>query len=573
MPEKSIREMSLLERHRHSIGARTFNGLILTCSLLGLVILITGLGLYSYSLVKQYINHAYYTSKIAAQSVSRGADTNLLAIEVMNTYRGLSDEQRAMIGTDEYRALFAEQMDERTYDILIHMLPQYSESEELSDLYVGMYDEATGSLVYIADPDTEDRRYPGDWEPISNKEINAFLNWDGSGMLYDIDHSDRYGWMCTAGFPVHDPDGNIIYFILADVTIDNLWIGMREYVFQVTVVFVLVILVMIYVIVRNTTKTIVNPLNQIAQAAETYAQDKINGVHDTEHFSKLNIRTGDEIENLYLTMADMEKDMTDYIRNIENITAEKERISTELSVATRIQAAMLPHIFPAFPDRTEFDVYASMDPAKEVGGDFYDYFLIDDDHLCMVMADVSGKGVPAALFMMASKIMIANYAKMGKTPSEILAITNDTISSNNREEMFVTVWLGIFEISTGKLIASNAGHEYPVFKKTDKFEVYKDHHGMVIGYEEGMKYTDYEVDLKPGDKIFLYTDGVPEATDESEKLFGMERMLEALNKDPEANPEQVLQNVREAVDLFVKSEEQFDDLTMLCFEYRSREQS
>lgn len=570
MPEKSIREMSVFERRRYSLRAKTFRGLILTCGLLGIVLLLTGLGLYSYSLVKQYISHAYHTSKIAAQSVSRGADANSYAVMVMNNYRSLSDEQRDLVGTDEYRQLFAREEDEHTYEILMHMLPQYSESEEIADLYVGMYDEATGALVYIADPDTSDRRYPGDWEPISDKEINVFLNWDGTGMLYDLDHTDRYGWMCTAGYPVHDPDGNIVYFILADITIDNLWLGMREYVFQTTVVLVAVILIMIVVILNNTKKTLVDPLNKIADAAESYARDKVNGVHDTEHFTQLNIRTGDEIENLYLTMADMEKDMTDYIRNIENITAEKERISTELSVATRIQAAMLPHIFPAFPDRHEFDVYASMDPAKEVGGDFYDYFLIDDDHLCMVMADVSGKGVPAALFMMASKIMIANYAKMGKTPSEILAITNDTISNNNMEEMFVTVWLGIFEISTGKLIASNAGHEYPVFMQNGKFEVYKDHHGMVIGYEEGMKYTDYEVVLKPGDKMFLYTDGVPEATDENEKLFGMERMLEALNKAPEAHPEQVLQNVREAVDSFVKTEEQFDDLTMLCFEYRSR---
>ena len=175
--------------------------------------------------------------------------------------------------------------------------------------------------------------------------------------------------------------------------------------------------------------------------------------------------------------------------------------------------------------------------------------------------------------MMASKIMLANYAKMGKTPAEILSITNDTISSNNREEMFVTVWLGIFEISTGKLVASNAGHEYPILKKDGKFEIYKDHHGMVIGYEEGMVYKDYEIMMKPGDKLFLYTDGVTEATDDNEKLFGMERMIDALNKDPETDPVQTLKNVRAGVDAFVKDAEQFDDLTMLCFEYRSPERS
>ena len=247
------------------------------------------------------------------------------------------------------------------------------------------------------------------------------------------------------------------------------------------------------------------------------------------------------------------------------------RIESELNLASAIQADMLPNIFPPFPGRSEFDLYASMNPAKEVGGDFYDFFLVDDDHLCMVMADVSGKGVPAALFMMASKIILANNAMMGKSPAQILTDTNAAICSNNREEMFVTVWLGILEISTGKLTAANAGHEYPVLKHGNgQFELYKDKHGFVIGGMDGVKYQEYELTLEPGSKLFLYTDGVPEATDAQTNLFGADRMLEALNKDPAAPPEQVLKNVRASVDEFVKDAEQFDDLTMLCLEYKGQ---
>ena len=247
------------------------------------------------------------------------------------------------------------------------------------------------------------------------------------------------------------------------------------------------------------------------------------------------------------------------------------RIESELNLATRIQADMLPNIYPAFPGRPEFDIYATMDPAKEVGGDFYDFFLVDDDHLCMVMADVSGKGVPAALFMMASKIILANNAMMGKSPAQILNDTNAAICSNNREEMFVTVWIGILEISTGKLVAANAGHEYPILKHADgQFELFKDKHGVMIGAMDGAKYREYELQLEPGSKLFLYTDGVTEATDAEKHLFGTERMLAALNhQDTTANPEQVLKNVRSAVDGFVKEAEQFDDLTMLCMEYKS----
>ena len=251
--------------------------------------------------------------------------------------------------------------------------------------------------------------------------------------------------------------------------------------------------------------------------------------------------------------------------------SEKERIASELSMGYNIQRSMLPHIFPPFPDREEFELYASMDPAREVGGDFYDFFLIDDDHLCLVMADVSGKGIPGALFMMVSKTILHNIAMFDETPAEILKHTNESICSSNTEQMFVTVWLGILEISTGKLIAANAGHEYPIVKSPDgNFEILKDRHGLVIGGMENVTYQDYELVLEPGSKIFLYTDGVPEATDRNEELFGMERLVEALNASPDDDPEQILKNVRAAVDRFVKGNEQFDDLTMLCIEYKGK---
>ena len=248
---------------------------------------------------------------------------------------------------------------------------------------------------------------------------------------------------------------------------------------------------------------------------------------------------------------------------------EKERINTELQTASKIQTGTMPDRFPPFPDRTEFDIYASMNPAKEVGGDFYDFFLTDHDHLCMVIADVSGKGVPAALFMMSAKIMISDFAEMGKSPAEILTAVNAKICANNPEKMFVTVWLGILEISTGKLTAANAGHEYPILMQPNgKFEIFQDHHDPMAGFLKRMKYKEYQMELKQGSKLFLYTDGVPEATDEKEQMFGMERLLSALNQETDISLEQTFQNVRNAVDGFVSGAEQFDDLTMMCIEYK-----
>ena len=241
---------------------------------------------------------------------------------------------------------------------------------------------------------------------------------------------------------------------------------------------------------------------------------------------------------------------------------------TELNMATEIQTSMLPSTFPAFPDRSEFDIYASMDPAKEVGGDFYDFFLIDDDHLATVIADVSGKGVPAALFMMSSKILLNDHATIGGSPAEILERVNKLVYANNKAHMFVTVWLGILEISTGKLTSASAGHEYPMINVNGKYELLKDKHGLAIGAMPNSKYKDTEITLNKGDSVFVYTDGVAEATDANNELFGTDRTLEALNAiRAGVSQKEILEGVRSAVDAFVKEAPQFDDLTMLGLKY------
>ena len=244
---------------------------------------------------------------------------------------------------------------------------------------------------------------------------------------------------------------------------------------------------------------------------------------------------------------------------------------TELNMATEIQVGSLPTVFP---DRPEFDLYASMDPAKEVGGDFYDFFMIDDDHFAIVIADVSGKGVPAALFMMSSKIYINDHATIGGTPAEILGRVNKLVCANNNAHMFVTVWLGILEISTGKLTSASAGHEYPMINTGGKYEILKDKHGLAIGAMDFAKYKNTEIQLKKGDSIFVYTDGVAEATDANNELFGTERTVDALNAIPKsAAQKEVLAGVRAAVDAFVKEAPQFDDLTMVGLKYNGPQEN
>ena len=276
-------------------------------------------------------------------------------------------------------------------------------------------------------------------------------------------------------------------------------------------------------------------------------------------------KTSQALQHQMDTIRRMEREQME----LENQKRAQEQIARELSMAKQIQESMLPHIFPPFPERAEIDLFASMDPARDVGGDFYDFFFLDEDHLCLVIADVSGKGIPGAMFMMLSKRIIEDSAIQVHSPAEILSRANEALCDNNQAEMFVTVWLGILEISSGKLTASNAGHEFPTFRKKDGcFALYKDKHGFVVGGMEGVRYKDYEVQLLPGDQLFVYTDGVPEATAADGEMFGTDRMIAALNARGEGTPAEILESVRISVDAFVGDAEQFDDLTMMCLTYR-----
>ena len=331
---------------------------------------------------------------------------------------------------------------------------------------------------------------------------------------------------------------------------------------QTLIVLLLVIVALAIAAALTVAKRIVKPLNTITERVAALGGNNLRFRMEDVY------RTGDEIEVLAEAFSNLSGKTLQYVEEIKNVTAEKERIGAELGMAKAIQASQLPHLFPAFPDRGEFDIYATMTPAKEVGGDFYDFFLLDDDHIGLVIADVAGKGVPAALFMMVSRLLIRNRLQSGESPSMALANVNDQLMEGNEAEMFVTVWLAVLEISTGKGVVSNAGHEHPVLRRADgQYELVKYRHSPAVAIFPDMAYEEHTFELHPGDSIFVYTDGVVEASNENEELFGTKRLLEALNKEPGAAPEQILHNVRDEIIGFVDEAEQFDDVTMMCLQY------
>ena len=308
---------------------------------------------------------------------------------------------------------------------------------------------------------------------------------------------------------------------------------------------------------------IVRPVTQIQKSVRKYTDDK-----DTPQFVAeiRNVRVNNEIGILAGDVSDMAEKIERYTAENIGLVTERERIRTEMNLARTIQASALPEGF--LPDRKEFSLYAVMNPARQVGGDFYDFFLTDSDHLALVIADVSGKGIPAALFMMTTKSLIRDQLMNGLSPAEALARVNAQLAEGNTSMMFVTVWLAVLEISTGKITACNAGHEHPVLRRAGgEFELLTYKHDKFVGPFAKMTYQNRDFELLPGDCIFVYTDGVPEAKNSANEMFGTERMLEALNGCADAEPEILVKNMYEMVNRFAGEEEQFDDITMLCFRY------
>lgn len=544
--------------------------LILTVSILlaGAAVLFSYL-FYSDTMDTHYRNLASSIAK-SASDMLHAQEVQTLTDDVMRAYRAQvevgNDPDSDSFDVDAYYAAFDGIEQTPAYQSCLEILQKLEDDNNADCLYICYMDMETGKAVYIIDAAREDPCVPGDCDDIQDGNRTLMEQGEYTFPAY-ITNLPEYGWLCSAACGVMDANGNYIANAYVDFSMTEIMKERHTFLIQLIVFLLIVAVVLTAVNVFIVRRTIVKPINQLSDAARKYVSDR--DTSGPSEISRLQIRTGDEIQLLSESIKKMENELNDYIDNLARVSSEKERISAELNIANQIQSSVLPNTFPAFPDRAEFDIYAMMNPAKEVGGDFYDFFFVDDNHFAMVMADVSGKGVPAALFMMAAKNLLKSGALTMPSPKAVLEHVNRQLCENNDVEMFVTVWLGIMELSTGKLLAANAGHEYPAIRRKDgSWELYKDKHGFVLAGMETSKYKEYELNFQPGDKLFLYTDGVTEATNSDNALFGTERMLAALNAAPTAAPMELLHSVRRDIDGFVKEAPQFDDITMLCFELK-----
>ena len=314
-------------------------------------------------------------------------------------------------------------------------------------------------------------------------------------------------------------------------------------------------------------RTVTRPIESMSKIAKTFGKntDIYERINNILQKCQKYIYFTSEVGELARSYKEMATELDDYVKNLTEATAKQQKIHTELSIATSIQRAILSK-----PLEVEgFENYAIMRPALEVGGDFYDNFFIDDEHLALLIADVSGKGVPAALFMMVSKIVLKHNLQNGLSPAEALNRANDELAEHNVHDMFVTCICGILNIKTGKLVYANAGHEKPFIRHKDgEFKTADVKSGFVLAGMPGYKYQNFEVQLQPGDTIFTYTDGIPEATNEKDEEFGMERLQKVLNDAKDDSVRLMCRKVRMAVKEFSGKAPQFDDITMLSFKMK-----
>ena len=532
---------------------------IISLGIVGLVLTIA-ISLFSYATSKSYLEEMY-AERVMTNSNAIAAMLDIEDVKTILTEGG--DE------TPEYQKMY-DLFNQLKKDGDITFLSLVVPDEDSVCFYIDamveeMGDDPANQLPYGSDILYVDAANPDDPADME-KYITIWERYrDNKGIDTPLVTDNDYGYNYTGVSVILDENGNAIAEIQYILDMSEVRAYLNSFLINMLLISFAIIGITIILYIFFVRKMVTKPIGKLTAFTQEITK---TGMFENQH---IDIKTGDEIESLSQSFNFMLAELENYIANLSKVTAEKERIGAELDIAKHIQASMLPCIFPAFPERKEFDIYATMEPAKEVGGDFYDFFMVDDTHLAIVMADVSGKGVPAALFMVIGKTLIKDHTTPGRDLGKVFTEVNQLLCESNSEELFITAFEGVLDLATGEFVYVNAGHEMPfICKAGGDFEPYKIRAGFVLAGMEGMKYRAGSTRLEPGDKIFQYTDGVTEATNLKNELYGMNRLGAILNKVKGGTPNDILPAIKKDIDEFVGDADQFDDITMLCLEYKAR---
>lgn len=557
---------------RVSLKFKTIAVILLFTLILSASIVFISYNTYTDSFRRHYSSLAMSISKSAA-SVVDSEKVGAVAAEVLKTYRAACEKSGGVPDSEskEYYDGFEYITDMPEYKELLGILTKLREDNEAESLYLGYTDVETMKDLYLVDSSADEPCMPGMFDDVQPEHVEKIKAGDYEFPAF-ITNLPEYGWLCSASSPIKDENGSVIGVALVDISMNKIMSDRRDFLITLILITAVLALIIAAAVLMLVNKFLINPINVLSDAASTFVSEKQEeNKGGASQIAKLNIRTGDEIEELSDSVKKMETDLNTYIEELTAITSEKERIGAELDIATHIQSSMLPCIFPAFPERREFDIYAQMTPAKEVGGDFYDFFMVDDRHIAIVMADVSGKGVPAALFMVIAKTLIKDHTLPGRDLGDVFTTVNNILCESNSEGLFVTAFEGVLDLATGEFAFVNAGHEVPyICKKSGGFEPYKIKPCFVLAGMENMKYSSGKITLDAGDKIFQYTDGVTEAVNSDNELYGAKRLNDVLSGSSRKSPDEIINDVKNDIDAFVGEADQFDDITMLCLEYKTK---
>ena len=507
------------------------------------------LGIVSFALLSLAVGIGY-----AEDEVERNSLDMLTRVAVYSDYID-GDKVEKYITTKE--------LDEYYYRIEEIMNLEYTCTPDLRYFYV-IVPIKGNEVAYIWDTGAEPEKFMA--TEVYNPEIFPEVLKDTFKenpelKLYDYE-DETYGSIASCFCPIFNGKGKPVALVGADIFVEYIDEEIAFFVKNMAIVIAVVMLLAILIFFFFIKKMMINPIKKLTLATENIVSEI-----ESEKPLEIGVRTHDELEELSHSFERMTAELKSYINRLSLLMSEKQKLAAELDVASKIQNSMLPTLSGTFDNNEKFDLFASMVPAKEVGGDFFDFFEIDDDHIALVVADVSGKGVPAALFMAKSISIVRSVTVPGMSPADILTRVNELLLERNNEDYFVTMWMGIYDVSTGMMSCTNAGHEYPIIKhRGGEFELYKDKHGMVLGEIEGIKYKNYELSLDTGDILFVYSDGIPEATDSSNEMFGTQRTVEVLNSVSDEKDLSLLAGkLKKSINDFVREAPQFDDMTMLMF--------
>ena len=403
------------------------------------------------------------------------------------------------------------------------------------------------------------KAYKKIYEDGSNREVVERLTDLGLGIPH-----------ITALVPVFNDNHEIMGILTVQRDTEELSRARRSFARGVGGLTVILVIISFIVEAKLLRTHIVWPISVIAKEADRFAKENTRGSYDLRDYNY----AVKEIYDMSSAIETMEEDTLKNIENIKTIVSEQERIGADLELASRIQFSMLPKEDQIKEDINEYDIEAVMQPAREVGGDFYDFYMISENELVIEIADVSDKGLAAAFFMAITKTLLASRAGMGGEASEIISYVDKMVSEKNDTGMFVTVWFAIINLETGHVKVCNSGHDYPaIMKDGQDYVIEKTPHGPPIGFIPGATFVDYDFYIKPGDRIFLYTDGLNEAKRSDGERFGLERVLKVLNSQKESSNKQLIATMKDSVKMFVGNEPQFDDTTMLSFTFKKYKKS